>query len=718
MNPFPGLILAATLAAPALAQEHQAYRVEGGTLALNLLESNLADAGLEVELLPTLEVDPVAVQMEDVDVAFEIDPTSDLRFLVDQDGNFVPYGILGGTLRMVGGFRISSPSTGRSVDFTNFDIRAAEVFNDGPGGEPDPDYFFLTQPGDTTGDDLRLCYVKVMYGPVGYTPGDHGDPNALRIKAWDLFVNESLAQELGRPDVEDLLIGVGHAQLSAAVSERPYTWPRGQNPGTPYQGGYTGPSDGGGVDVSLGILNGITQMGRIGSFPNGKAGLSMSTTSCNLGSVNVPWLSPMAEDHPGILMALYREKDGTFQQVGTSWVKHGFFALSNSQCIPCLNPSNGTFLGIGCSDTYGSFNNGDRFYLGPRDEWDAFEATWDCEGSFFDGTPIDCERDENGNGLGPVAHRLEVVDADLDNPGATYYYEAMYLVRDDVNKVNNIGSRRCEMFWTGFSWLFSTPSASAGNPLVEGPAILRWSDADLTTTVGNGDDDGEAILAVNTIDQGDGTWRYEYSLFNWTMDRNLGSLSLPVCGDVSELRFHDGDEFPENDWQPVVEGGHLTWTFPDVVIDTDDKVAGALEVQYLYSFGFTSSTPPAGRSAVLGVYEDGDGADVLAAETLAPGCLNLAADVVGPEPGDTIEVCLTDGSDHGLFAIVDIEGVPLGGAVLFPAAAVPFVGGEVSVPLAIPASAAGLEVGLLAGDVGVAPLSLIEVSNSLRIVVQ
>ncbi len=720
MKPLHGLLLACALSVPAVAQEYQAYRVDGGTLALNLLDANLADAGLQVELLPTAEVDAESIQMEGVDVSFEIDPTSDLRFLVNEEGNFVPYGILGGTIRAVGGFRITSPSTGRTVDFTNFDIRAADVFNDGPGGEPDPDYFFLTQPGDTQGDDMRLCYVKVMYGPTaGYTtPGDHEPPSVLRVKAWDLFITDTLSRKLGRPDLTDLVIGVGHAEMTAIEFNRPYSYPEGQNPNTPYTGEFNDLGDGGSTDVTLGILNSITQMGRTGTFPNGTAGLSMATTSCNFGSVNVPWQAPMQENHPGIAMTLYRELDGKFEQVGTSWMKHGFFALSNSQCIPCQVPSNGTFLGIGCSDTYGTFNNADRFYLGPRNEWNAFTSEWDCEGSYFDGTPVDCNRSETGSGLGPVNHRLEVLDSDLDNPGATYYYEAMYLVREDVNKFNNIGSRRCTMNWNGFSWSFQTPSSASGNPLVEGPAILRWSDADMITTVGNGTADGEAILAVNTIDNGNGTWRYEYSLFNWTMDRNVGSFSVPVCANPTDIQFYDGDTHPSNDWQAVVSGGNLTWTFPEVFVGGESKKAGPLELQYLYSFGFTSTQAPGTRNGVLGMHEAGPGANILNAATLAPACLNLTADVVGPAPGGMVNIEMRGGTDHALFAISDVDGIPLADFVLFPAAPVMFVGGEVSVPLFIPGSASGLNVGILAGDVTTGPISLIELANGLRIDIQ
>jgi hypothetical protein len=116
-----------------------------------------------------------------------------------------------------------------------------------------------------------------------------------------------------------------------------------------------------GLNVKLGILGGLQVYGHQGTYPNGLTAMAMSTTSCNNGTVNVPWLQAMNANHPVIAFLAVRESNGRMQQISDrSYVKHGFYALSSSQCTPCQNPSNGTFLGVGCSDTYGVGNNSDR----------------------------------------------------------------------------------------------------------------------------------------------------------------------------------------------------------------------------------------------------------------------------------------------------------------------------------------------------------------------
>jgi hypothetical protein len=422
----------------------------------------------------------------------------------------------------------------------------------------------------------------------------------------------------------------------------------------------------------------------------------------------------MAEEHPGITQSLYRMMGDRFEQVGTAWVKHGFFALANSQCTPCQGGSaQGKFLGIGCSDTYGTSNNGNRLYLGPRDEWNPHTAEWEACGSFFDGVPVDCLRDEFGSGFGPVDHRLEAFDADLGLPGATYFYEANYLVKDDANKLNNIGSRRCTMSWTGTAWSFSTPSPGAGNPLLHGPAIDRYGD--LRTVVSLAPADGRVVLAVKTVDLGGGLWRYEYALFNWDLHRKVRAFTVPSCGNAFDFYFHDIDDQAANDWAPDESLGNLTWTFPDVVLP-GHKVAGPLGFATLYNFGFTSDRAPGTRNAVLELHEPGAGGDLHAASTLAPGCLDLSATAMSPEPGVPFDIVLAGGAAQGMLAVMEIGGVPLVPALVV--GPFPFVGGEIGLTATVPPSAAGLEIVLLAGEVSVAPVSLLGLSNSLTLEVQ
>ncbi|MHC5211267.1 MAG: hypothetical protein ACYTG2_11160 [Planctomycetota bacterium] len=711
------------LVGPASAQ-WQVFRLEEGQVVLHLEPELLADLGLEiVDLHETAAgVDPLLTSTEPPYISFAVDASSDLLFLVGHNGGFVPYGVLGGTVQTIGGFGLRSVTTGRAVDFENFIVHPQEVRNDGPAGEPDPDYFHLSQAGTERGGDFLLCYVKIAFDPEGQGgyggvgPGDHVKP-VVRIKAWDLVVSDLLAQKLDRPDLAKRTIGSGAIEATATVWDGEWSYPDGQNPWTPYTGGDpagTGPGDGSTLDVKLGILSSITQLGHTGTFPNGRAGLSMATTSCNVGDEQVDWLAPMAEEHPGITQSLYRMQGNRFEQVGTAWVKHGFFALANSQCTPCQGGSpQGKFLGIGCSDTYGTNNNGNRTYLGPRDEWNPHTASWEACGSFFDGVPVDCQRDENGSGFGPVDHRLEAFDYDLGLSGATYFYESNYLVAGDTNKINNIGSRECTMNWTGSAWSFSTPSAGSGNPLIEGPAIDRYGD--MRTVVSLAPDDGRVVLAVKTEDLGGGLWRYEYALFNWDLDRKVRSFTVPNCGNATDFYFHDIDDQAANDWMPTTSAGNLTWTFPDVFLG-GHKVAGPLGFATLYNFGFTSNAAPGTRNAVLGLHDAGAGGDLHGAATLAPACLNLSSTAMSPETGVSFDIDLTGGSGQAMLAVMEIAGVPLSSAILI--GPFPFVGNEASLTAVVPPSATGIDFVLLGAEVTLAPLTLVDLSNSLRLKVQ
>lgn len=714
------------LAAPRSAAQYEVHIVQNGRVALHVEPSVLAGCGLTMTDVVSTEpvFDSSFEATEPPLVGFRIDASSDLLFMTNPEGGFVPYSVLGGSLRQQGGFTLSSPSTGKSVDLHDFVIHVADVRNDGPGGLPDPDYFHLSRPSVAAqgGADFNLCYVKIAYDPNGVPyqpgPGDHVIP-ILRIKAWDLIISPSLARELGRPDLSGRLIGSGKIDALPGAFDGPWAYPPGQNPWTPYQSGSSGdgsdgnpaPGDGGDLDVRLGILSGITSQGHVGTFPNGRVGLSSSTTSCNVGDVTVPWLQPMNENHPGITQCLFREMDGRFEQVGAAWIKHGFFALSNSQCTACQGGSpQGVFLGVGCSDTYGTSNNGDRFYLAPRDEWNPFTAEWEACGSFFDGLPMDCQRDDFGSGYGAIDHRLEAFDYDLDLDGATYYYEANYLVRNDVDKTNNIGSRRCSMTWNGASWSFMTPSAASGNPLVEGPAINRYGE--MRTTAGLAPLDGNVVLAVQTTDLGGGLWRYEYALYNWDLNRRVRSFSVPNCGSATDFYFHDIDDQPSNDWVPSSAGGNVTWTFPDVNL-SGVKVGGALSYATLYNFGFTSDTAPGPRDAALAIQDAGPGGDLLGVATLAPACLDLSATSLAPAVSSSFAFVLTGGATHGMFGVLEVAGIPLAEPlVLGP---LPFVSGQASLNLTVPPAASGLSVLMIGAEVNVAPVSVVQLSDLLTV---
>ena len=55
---------------------------------------------------------------------------------------------------------------------------------------------------------------------------------------------------------------------------------------------------------------------------------AFGTTSCNWGDMTATWGSEGNDSYPVIAQNCYRLKDGRFEQIGTSWLKHSFCAVS------------------------------------------------------------------------------------------------------------------------------------------------------------------------------------------------------------------------------------------------------------------------------------------------------------------------------------------------------------------------------------------------------
>src|ERR1044072_5128949 len=155
-----------------------------------------------------------------------------------------------------------------------------------------------------------------------------------------------------------------------------------------------------------------------------QVGLGVGTTSCNNGNVELDWFALPSTDHPVIPQGLYRMSGGPnnndrFEQIGESWLKHAFTALQNNACgFGCTPASNGTHLGVGCSDPYGASLNASQNGLGSR--------AWVNP---FTGVFPSTARDHTGHADSSAAptHRALIDINDLNttlNPGATYIGEA------------------------------------------------------------------------------------------------------------------------------------------------------------------------------------------------------------------------------------------------------------------------------------------------------
>ncbi len=349
-----------------------------------------------------------------------------------------------------------------------------------------------------------------------------------------------------------------------------------------------------GPDVIVGELPSVRNWGSVGSIH----AFSVATTSCNKGDATLLWQSDNP-NHPVIGQNLYRVKDDRIENVGISWLKHGFLALAGNACgFGCQNPGSGALLGVGCSDPYGSTLNGSHSRLGPRFEVNAFT------GAFL------WPYTDQGAGGNDIYKRLQVHEDDLDpslNVGATYYIEGHYVTPDDAtfgNHMNNASYSEVTVSGT------MTLSLSGGT-VREKAAIFAWQTEDPTVDIVDVDvaGDGRFYVATKVRDNGDGTWRYSYAVHNLNNHRSAQSFSVPVDASVTvtgvgfyDPEYHSGEPYDNTDWTSMVGGGMVTWSGDTEATNAD---ANALRWGTMYTFWFDADVPPASNSATLTMFRAG-----------------------------------------------------------------------------------------------------------------
>ncbi len=571
------------------------WRVSGGVTSVNFLDGLLRDHGIKVTRLQSTA--KATARMENP-VGFKIDRESSLT-LTSDNGRFQLF--RGGEVVHSGGFHLAVG--GKEYSARDFAIGAR-----GPIEQQG-----LTLRGGS--GSANPITIDLENARIRLGVSDHSQE--VSIGYMDMVLNPAWAQKAGRPELAGLLIGTitveaGLVRVSGSDSGK------GGNPG----GGGIGPEPDA-LDIGLSAMSSLQSLGRVGTFPNGRNGLSMSTTSCNYGSVNIPWFEPMDERHPKICLNVYRVYQGRFEHIGVGWLKHGFWATNSGGCGSCQNPGTITLLGPGCSDTYGPGNNGDRFWLGPRNEVNPFTGKWTCTGSWFANYQPDCVRRNNGGGLDPVAHRIEVYDSDLNVTGAQFYYEAYYIAENDTNRYNQIGYRRATATWGGATWSFSTQT-----PMTLGPAINVWGDMRSTATPRS---EGDAIVASQATDLGGGNYRYDYAVYIHDIDRQIREFTIPVAlgTNVSGVGFRDIDKDATNDWSWTVQNGKVVWS---TQTHQQNPNANSLKYGSVFNFWFTANAAPVSGCSLLGLFKPGTQQRLSAAARVPP-------------PGDTLPETLfvTDG---------------------------------------------------------------------------
>jgi hypothetical protein len=553
----------------------QVWRVKGGDTTVSILEPLLGDLGIRVANKRTTAVP--SMDME-AGIAFAITPRSDLTF--QADGSSIKSWSSGEIIHS-GGFALYTGS--KDFSFQSFRVR--------PDGGVSEGMFTMTGGSGRVALTADLRNPSVRLDPYSKT---------LTISYADMLLTPHAARSMGRADLDGQILGglTVIARLELISGEVP-----------PPPKETFNSEDGNDIDVQLFAASSLSSMGRTGTFPTGKTGFAMSTTSCNVGTAVIDWYAPMDKRHPVIAQNLYRIMNNRFEQIGFAWLKHGFLSTNSNGCGTCQQPpGGGNQLGLNCSDTYGTFNNSDRFYLGERKEVNPLAGTWECRKSWFSNYIDDCVRRNNGSGLDAVAHRLEVLDADLNVTGAEFWYEAYYLTKDDINKYNNVGYRRATVNWTGSQW-----STTTNTNLVRDIALKVWDPNAVRATPNS---EGDVWVGVRTIDLGGGQWKYLYAVYVHDLDRQVREVAIPIVNgaNVTNIAFRDVDQTGANQWAGSYANGLVTFSTSTF---QQDPNANSLTYSTVFNFEFDANVAPAAAPIIIGQFKPGNVAWRLRANNVA-----------------------------------------------------------------------------------------------------
>jgi len=360
-----------------------------------------------------------------------------------------------------------------------------------------------------------------------------------------------------------------------------------------------------GPDVIVGDLQEVANYASTG----GVDAISLGTYSCNVGTTNLLWIAGNNQ-HPVIGGNLYRYRvvsgAGRFEQIGLSWLKHGFFALSNTLCCTGCQGTDGTTLGVNCADPYTADRNGSQSGLGPR--WQVNANT-----GAFTFNPA------NPAWSGSTARRLQFLTSDVDTtPGVRYFGEGQYVTPDDAaagNQNNNASYRELTVNGAGTDW------ALAATTQREQPAIKAWQLIDPAVTLNNVQVAGDGLFIVGNkaTNLGGGQHHYEYAVYNMNADRNGGSFSIPLPTGVTltNVGFHDVDyrngdgpgdvDFSNTDWTVTQTASSITWACQTQAVNGS---ANALRWGTTYNFRFDANTAPTSGLATLGLWKTGSPSNV------------------------------------------------------------------------------------------------------------
>lgn len=341
----------------------------------------------------------------------------------------------------------------------------------------------------------------------------------------------------------------------------------------------------------------------------GRVKAAPSATLKNISQADIPWFPQFSnpgiypydprDQHPYLVWNLYRILDGRIEMLAESGAKHAFFTI-NVNCD--INCGNNNVLWPGCEDVYSAGNNDTRTYQGPKDEIAASQGLWDNCGSFFD---PDCTGSQTGYS-GQWLNRLLVDPAEFQQPGASYFLDAWYVIQYDRNIWSTMGYRPVAPTPVSSGWTFNP------GPYRQGPVISEWvaeSNADpladhrLVVVPAENPDarypdnlpQGHLRLLVRVEQTGPDRYRYNYALQNFDFDRGIDRFHVPLPADASVFDSYFGGGPEAEEWAVRIDPDGVSFLPPE----------GQFQPWFtLYNFEIETDVSPDSGSLTLGLARD------------------------------------------------------------------------------------------------------------------
>ena len=574
------------------ASSANSWSARGGTLTLSFNSDLLNEMGI------SLRADQLVNRQELSNIPLVVTDAATLNFTAPQ-GTFKNFN--GGALQSAG--RFEWQHNGKTKSFAGF----------------------LTRPKAGTLRDLEVLDSD----GVAWFVSDHvhfellDDKTRLNMRNMDLRLTRTAAEWLGDASLTGLAVGsmefnapvlkAGAINLAQSCAEP--NWPGTLLiPGQPNAGTYQ-------ADVLLNSMSSFDYKRCAGTCDgpgganDGSAVFAPNATLSNSDTdttADVPWhgkfdgaFAPYNNDqHPFLTWNIYRiSTDGQIEHIARSGVKHAFLTINDNCAVDC---GDNHILGRRCGDVYSSGNNDSSTALGPRSEIVPALGIWARCGSIYD---ANCDGVNDNPSLANTDNRLLVPESKItDTSNYRYYYEGWYVVRDDVNIYNTMGSKEFTPAYSGGLW-----RANNEQSFVSGAVIDRWVNP-ANPGAGNMSTevvllDGRLKVAVRTKLLGNGHTRYDYAVMNLdyvsAQLETLSPVNIRMLGRAGISGFSVPAAQATVSNISVVDGSAsiADWTFTNGsnIVFTTPSQAAEIGWSSLYSFSFEANTTPvSGKVALKG----------------------------------------------------------------------------------------------------------------------